>query len=420
MNEKEEGIRFLKWFLLCFGAGSIAICSWNYVVDPFDIYHGRTRHGFNHFKGRSVGAFDRMSKAHQISRLKPEGLIAGTSRVDWALDPSHPALQKVSPGYYNAGLAGATMYEVYRYVQHAHRIQPLKQVVLGLDLEMFNADEVRESFNESRMAVRADGVVNPWFRLPDLVPTLFSHDAIVASRDTIRKSKEHVDITWDDIMNRGSDFHEKPPPEESWRVYRVGVRSARHHLGNLADRWDRISDRMKWFEALLAFSQENRIDLHIFITPYHLSHLDVIRRSGNWNMFNRWKRKLVQLNAVTARSHGNQPFPLWDFSGYHPVAVKPFPTEEDPYLVMKWYRESSHYRKITGDMILDRMLGIPIGEHLFGAPLTAQNLNFILDLQQQLLQKYLKVGLPEHGTRRGHDTGKEEMTTSKPAGEPDR
>jgi len=395
MSRQKEGVGFLKWFFLCVGIGAVSISTWNFIVDPFDTYRGKTRHGFNHFKTRSVGKYDRMSKAHQISRLKPEGLIVGTSRVDWALDPSHPALQKVTSRYYNAGFAAATMYEIYRFVQHAHQVQPLKQVILGLDLEMFNADVVRDSFSESRMAVRADGTLNAWHKLPDLVPTLFSHDAIMASRDTIRESKEHDDITRDEILDRGSDFHEKPPREESWRVYQVCIRSARHHLGNLSNRWDRISDRMQWYEALLSFSQESGIELHIFITPYHLSHLDEIRRSGNWGMFNQWKRKLVQMNTETARLHGNKPFPLWDFSGYHPVAVNPFPTEADPYLVMKWYRESSHYRKITGDMILDRMLGIPIGQQLFGAPLTAQNLNHILDLQQQLLQKYLKVGLPK-------------------------
>lgn len=111
-------------------------------------------------------------------------------------------------------------------------------------------------------------------------------------------------------------------------------------------------------------------------------------------MFDQWQRKLVRMNSQTARSNRNKPFPLWDFSGYHPVAVNPYPTEENPFLIMKWYRESSHYRKITGDMILDRMLGNPISQTIFGAPLTRQNLDFILDAQGKLMQKYLKAGLP--------------------------
>ncbi len=60
---------------------------------------------------------------------------------------------------------------------------------------------------------------------------------------------------------------------------------------------------------------------------------------------------------------------LWDFSGYHRYATEPHPSPDDPYRVMTWYRESSHFRKITGDLILDRILELPSAPVDFGTRL---------------------------------------------------
>ena len=118
---------------------SLVLMAGNAFMDPFGLLHDRVIHGVNHFKTRTEGGFNRMAKAHQIRRYRPDVLLLGTSRVDWAMDPNHPALQALSTNVFNAGLAGATIYEVYRYLQHAHAIHPLQQVVIGLDVEMFDS-----------------------------------------------------------------------------------------------------------------------------------------------------------------------------------------------------------------------------------------------------------------------------------------
>jgi hypothetical protein len=382
--------RYLSAFTLCLIAGILLVSAWNAFVDPFDIYNARTRHGFNHFKARAAGSADRLVKAKQIARLRPEVLILGTSRADWALEPSHPALQTVSTNVYNAGLAGATMYEVFRYVQHAHAIQPLTLVVIGLDLEMFNAEEKRESFSEGRLAIRPDGTQNRSHRWTDRISSLFSHDALEANRETRDQSRRHRDVTREDLRSRGSEYREQATPDERWRAYRVGVHQARANLGRLGDQWDIILDRMEHFDRLLSYVHREEIELVLFISPYHLSHLEVIRLSDGWDTFEAWKRELVTRNEAVAALKNRRSFALWDFSGYHELATEPHPSPDDPHHVMTWYRESSHYRKITGDLILDRILGRPIKFPTFGVELTGDNLEVILQVQRQFAAAFVE------------------------------
>lgn len=376
-TSSSDGERFLIRAAGLLIAMSLVLMGGNAFMDPFDLLHKHIIHGVNHFKTRTTGGFDRMSKAHLIHRYQPEVLLLGTSRVDWAMDPNHPALQALSTNVFNAGLAGATIYEVYRYLQHAHAIHPLKHVVIGLDLEMFDTDERRESYRDERMAVSETGRRRLLYTCRDLPVILYSLDAIEASFATHRESGRHTDLTKADLTQRGSDFMEIPPPDERWKLYQVGVKQARQNLSLLGRHWERIIDRMQWVDAILAFAHREHINLHLFISPYHRSHLDVIGKSYNWGAFEHWKRELVARNEVFP-----SPFPLWDFSGYHKVSLDPPPTKDHTGHLMTWYRESSHYRKVTADRILDRLFSLPTALPGFGLPLTAETIEIILNKQR--------------------------------------
>jgi hypothetical protein len=384
----------LRRFALFLGTGAVAVAAATWFMDPFDMYHDVTVHGVNHFRARNTGAYDRMAKAWQIRRQRPEGLLLGTSRVDWALDPHHPALRETAPTCYNAGLAGATVYEMLRYLQHAQQIQPLRQVVWGVDLESFNPPEdVRDSFAEGRLAVDPANQPQPLAWTHDLVPTLLTMDALRASRETWRRSRSRPDLSRADLLTRGNPALEDLDAAERRREYQVGIQQAGANLSTLRRQQPTLLRRYRTYEQLLAFAHEHQIDLHMFITPYHSSHLDVIRLSGNTRAFEAWKWELADRNRRVAEAHGREPFPLWDFSGYHEVATNPSPTPDHPDQVMPWYRDSSHYRKITGDMILDRMFGRPIPVRHFGYPLTVDTYEFLIR-RQRVFANHAAAGLP--------------------------
>src|SRR5437879_9836638 len=80
-----------------------------------------------------VHAIAAISKAYDVRRLRPQGIILGTSRSHLGLRPSHDGWDPAAKPVYNLAFDGATTKEMYLYLIHAHAVQPLRQVVLGLD-----------------------------------------------------------------------------------------------------------------------------------------------------------------------------------------------------------------------------------------------------------------------------------------------
>src|SRR5215471_9633420 len=84
----------------------------NVVVDPFGMYRVIELDGVNSHKP-AVYHRVRLVKAYEVRRVRPRGIVLGSSRSHVALRPSHEGWD---PAY---------------YLRHAHAVQPLRQVALG-------------------------------------------------------------------------------------------------------------------------------------------------------------------------------------------------------------------------------------------------------------------------------------------------
>jgi hypothetical protein len=86
----------------------------------------------------------------------------------------------------------------------------------------------------------------------------------------------------------------------------------------------------------------------------------------------------MRINLEEARAAGANPFPLWDFSGFTELTTEPFPPLGDKETKMRWYWESSHYKKELGDLVLDRMFDYKHPDREvpkdFGVLLTPENI----------------------------------------------
>src|SRR5205814_5339245 len=109
-----------------------AIASMNFVVDPFGMYRLVALDSFNASK-LAVDHRVRLVKAYDVRRLRPQGIILGTSRSHVGLRPSHDGWDPGARPVYNLAFDGATTKEMYQYLLHAHSVRRLRQVVLGFD-----------------------------------------------------------------------------------------------------------------------------------------------------------------------------------------------------------------------------------------------------------------------------------------------
>ena len=159
----------------------------NWFVNPFDIFYSAEIEGFNKYKP-ALGRYERLSKTYQVRKLKPDYIILGSSRA--LAVPADYLLPDQMNGF-NLALASGSAYEQMRMFQHAHAVNRLKRVVIGVD-ERLQSD-VQQDFLEGRLAVTPGGVTRVGLSrdiVQDIIAGLISSDALRASLKTIKKQPQ--------------------------------------------------------------------------------------------------------------------------------------------------------------------------------------------------------------------------------------
>ncbi|MDF0517598.1 hypothetical protein P0R31_10180 [Bradyrhizobium yuanmingense] len=132
------------------------------------------------------------------------------------------------------------------------------------------------------------------------------------------------------------------------------------------------------FRFMIRKAYAGGTDLRLFVTPLHAVVRATIEALGLGERYAFWLNELVRINEEEASRAGRHPFPLWDFSAPNSITTEPIPELGDRS-PMRWFWERSHYRKQTGDLILDRIFdstdpnrAVPAD---FGTRLTSANID---------------------------------------------
>jgi hypothetical protein len=369
-----------------------AIASLNLVVDPFGMYRLVDIDGFNAYKP-AVDHRVRLVKAYDVRRLRPQGIILGTSRSHLGLRPSHEGWDPTAKPIYNLAFDGATTKEMYLYLLHAHAVRPLRQVVLGLDTyhATLAPAAARPDF-DPHLLESAGGWALPSLIRADL-KVLASLDTLRASLTTMR-SQRHREPQWfapdgqrlGEVFFRraGEQFEQLGPLGYFQEIDRLEVGFKREgQLAASARSPARVAQpatasdetSLDYIRHIVAFCRAQRVDLRIFIAPEHAHQLEITAAIGEWATLENAKRALVELLAEDAARHPTAPpIPLWDFSGYSSITTEALP-EPGSRAEMGFYWDSSHFKDGVGDLVLDRLFdlsqpGRPVPPD-FGVRLTA-------------------------------------------------
>ncbi len=351
----------------------IFIAGFNALVDPFSFFNSPLIDNFNQEK-TEFSSHTRMTKAHQIRLQQPEVIILGSSRAEIGLNPSHSALSSPQDKRYNLGISGANIYEILRYLQHTQSSHPLTQVVLGLDFFMFNVNKQNEAdFTEDRLAPMKTG----W--LLDVMMALLTYDGLQASIKTIDNQNNKTNL-----QNYSNGFRNDQNYWPKTHLKGGHLQAAVNNEKNAFKDFDgftffslvgtnKQSHSLNTFLQIITFCKKNNIDLKIFISPSHARNMQLMHQIGLWGEREKWKKSIVELLAKNTPDYS-----LWDFSGYNEITTEPFPPSNDKTTQMQWYWESSHYKKETGDLVLDTLLNYKIAGRKaptkFGVKLTSKNI----------------------------------------------
>jgi hypothetical protein len=379
--------RYFYSLLISLVVSLLLVAGFNRVVNPYGIFTGPEIAALNRDKPETLTR-QRMSKAYQVAYRKPEAIILGTSRAI-ALNPEHP--HWASLRRYNLALTSSSIYEQWRYLQHAQAINPLREVVIGMDYFMFN-HRTGKNFREARLAVKPDGRAQ-WnlagYEINDLMAGLLSLSAFRSSLATIeQQGKVHdpVEEKRERIIAKGGHWGLFTDMERDlFQTYAsASVQRSYGEIGSY--------DEPGCMRKIIRLAQQSNIRLTLFISPSHARMWEVWRIVGLSKTLESWKQVLVEANEDEAKRAGKAPFPLWDFSGYNSVTTERLPTHDEVEQLMFGYWEGSHYSEAVGVMILDRLFDNgAAGEKLpgdFGVALSSQNIAAHLLQEQQAGERY--------------------------------
>lgn len=395
MNRAEKNTNWLRYYAVVAATAAallLTVACLNTFVDPFGMYRLWDIEGINAYKP-AIYHRVRLFKAYEVRRVQPQSVILGSSRTHLGLRCSHEVWKSLEGPCYNLAFDGATTREMFDYLRHAQAIRPLKHVVLGLD-----------AYHTSSA---------PSFTRPDFDPLLLltphsfpgvrlvtgdlrlltSLDTLRASIDTLREQSGHEQNWFSPDGQRQGEvfFHwvERNFVEAGPRAYfdeidrlevgfqTEGLTPARNLAGPSLQPNPQQSS-FAYIRRIVEFCLAEKIDLRIFITPAHVHQYEIAAATGGWPSIENGKRNLVRLLAEEAVAHPDRPpIPLYDFGRYSSVTTErpPAAGSRDE---MRYYWDSSHFKEVVGDYVLDRIFEFTDADRTvppdFGARLTSENI----------------------------------------------
>ncbi len=275
--------------------------------------------------------YDRLATPFLLRESRPATLLIGSSRVRMGMRIE----QGERDGVMNAAILGATLPQLEKIIDVALLNPRLKRIVWGVDFCIFNStwNAIDPYFN-ARIANR------PRARIED---TLLSLDALGDGFDLLKRAMRG--------RARLAPTTVAPAPWPMALICREYAIDRNHgldltpaklialQLDETIHMYDpyRFSPAMAAsFRKIVAKIRAHHVELILFAPPMSEYELELIRQSGAWGDFEKFKRTI----ATAA--------PFVDYGAYNPMA----PRDE-------LYLQVIHFKADAGFQMLRRLLGMP-------------------------------------------------------------
>lgn len=384
--------RYLLLWLTLTGAILLVVAVFNTVIDPYGLFHLIDKPGFNITKPKA-GSHGAMSKAYQVLRVQPQGLVLGNSRAEVGLDPEHPAWPANSRPVFNLALPGTGTETSLRYLQHvlantAGSPAPKPRVViLNIDFMDFlvdantNRPAAAPNKNDHRLLTNPDGSRNParvLHQLKDYAEATLTLSAFLDSLQTVASQGNAYSENLTPLgFNPMRDYLKITADEGYWAVFRQrdieNIKAYARRPNDIFDAGGRSSRAFEDLRQIISLCQHNDIVLHLVIYPYHAHLLEIFRITGHWQAFENWKREVVSI-AESQPGASAPPVEVWDFSGFNALTMEGVPASGDRKTQMHWYWEAGHFKRELGNLMLARIFGQAGAVDEFGVLLNTANI----------------------------------------------
>lgn len=333
---------YLLVFLVVSAVSLAALAAFNGVVDPYRAYRVVDLPELDPYRP-TFGT--RIAKAealrHGVNGQDWDAVILGLSRSEFAVNPEHPSFE---PGLaYNGSLLGCDMIELAAMFEHAVKTNELKTAVVFLEFYMFNEIERGHGdFEKSRLNPER---IIPFYHLENLT----SLTALTNSTDTLKRSWKKRRTEY-----RPNGYRPRDEVIRKWAHRDRFTEELSRFLkrGSTFRQYEYDTTRLDLVRHVIDLSRKHGVELHLIMSPTHVTHMEAIDAVGLWDTSEQWKRDLVTVVEQEAAESAQPAIPLWEFAGYHGFRAEPIAEGDDPKS-MRWWWENSHYKEAIGDRILD-------------------------------------------------------------------
>jgi hypothetical protein len=383
---------FFKWLITTCLLVLFSAAVFNYIIDPYNIFQPVKLAGINTSKPATSNRTG-FSKSYMSENFKAKTLVLGTSKFDIGIDPESEILPPNIRPAFNFAVPGASVYQQYRYLQHASANQMPELVIMSLDFELFlgkpdTEDEypptTKINTYEKRLNVTYSGNANEdryLQRMKDISASLLSNTAIVDSFKTIMAGNN----TWIRPAGLSSGFARfgtEVNNKGNYSVFRDTLKKHVPTVRGMSIQADSLA--FKALDDILKFCAKNNIRLVLIMPPSHAFQYELWDQLNLWDDFEFWKKTVV--NKIEAYAEAGDDLVLWDFSRYHSMATEDVPGPSVTSSKMQWYWEPVHFKKPLGDIILREVFS---GNNpALGVQLSHKNILQEIELNRQKRAQY--------------------------------
>ncbi len=302
-------------------AGGIAL---TWLLNPY----GATRSNFIDPIFRKIKR-ERLATPYLLRVAQPETLLLGSSRVLMGMRID----QGERDGVMNAALKGATLSQISQIVDVALQNPRLKRIIWGVDFFAFGA---RWKLDDPNFDARiAD---NPATRLEE---TLMSLDALGDGFDFYRRAlRGRARLTT--TMTAAVPWPMKLICNQ-YVTHRVGgldvgtpaeIAVQMRQFMYLYQHYEFSESQLAIFRKTVERIRAHHVELILFLPPLSEYELELIRQTGHWEDFEKFKRTLAAIA------------PFYDFAAYNAMAQRD-----------EFYLHVIHFKAAPGHQIMRMLIG---------------------------------------------------------------
>jgi hypothetical protein len=321
--------------------------------------------------------WNRTSKAGLVRSGTWDAAMFGSSRVDIALDPTHPVFDGMRSA--NLGLNAGLLVENHAMFRYFIERETPRLVILAIDPGDLSTPPPK--VNKTDFALSPlDPAGNPLereLRYRVGVSTMAASFATVG-RSLKSEPAEH--------SPQGFRLNTPFPPDQRLQIsslylsttYRMVL--ARRAHGGLSD------EKIALVQNIIAACRDKKARLVIFFTPNHALFQLAYRELGDPDpYFSKDRRALAELAATAnAAAPDAPPVEVWDFLDGHPLNTPPLPPADQPGSHLDGWIDLFHATPDIGRLMLDRLNG----PGSYGERLTPENIDARVEQIRAQLEAY--------------------------------